>query len=91
MVNWFRLYIILSYLTSSYIIVSLTLLVDPLPGVETNSSLVTWLHGYLITWLPGYLVTWLPGYLVSWLPGQLVSGLLVDRLAGYLVGSRSCY
>ena len=33
------------------------ILVDPLPGVETNSYLVTWLPGYLDTWPPGYLVT----------------------------------
>ena len=41
------------------------MLVDPLTGVETISSLVTWLHGYLVTWLPGYLVAWLRGNLVS--------------------------
>ena len=63
-------------------------MVDPLPGVETNRSLVTWLHA---TWLPGYLVGWSPGYLVSWLPGQLVSGLLVNRLECELVNWSECY
>ena len=32
------------------------ILVDPLPGVETNSYLVNWLTGLLVNWLSGLLV-----------------------------------
>ena len=39
-----------------YIYIYIYILVDPLAGVETNSSLVNWLTGLLVDWLSGLLV-----------------------------------
>ena len=36
-----------------YIYIYIYILVDPLAGVETNSSLVNWLTGLLVDWLTG--------------------------------------
>jgi hypothetical protein len=40
------------------------ILVDPLAGVETHSSVPDWLTAFLFDWLSGYLVDLLTGYLV---------------------------
>ena len=50
------------------------LLVDLFAGVETNSYLATWLHGYLVNW---FVCLWLTGWLVTW----LACGLVTDWFA----------
>ena len=57
------------------------LLVNPLPGVETNIYLVARFTGFLVGWLASLLIclfavlkaacVHLPGLLVSWLAGWL--------------------
>ena len=42
--------------STSAVPVRVPVLVDPLPGVETNSYLVNWLTGLLVNWLSGLLV-----------------------------------
>ena len=50
----------LSYLCLSHTHIYIYILVNPLPGVETNSYLVNWLTGYLVAWL-GYPVNLFTG------------------------------
>ena len=58
-----------------YINIYIYILLDPLAGVETNSSLVTRLHGYLVTWSTGLLVDWLTSCVVTWSACGLVTDL----------------
>ena len=37
------------------------ILVDPLPGVETNCYLVNWFSGFLVNWFAGLMVCWFTG------------------------------
>jgi hypothetical protein len=64
------------------------ILVDPLPGVETNCYLVNWFSGFLVNWFAGLMVCWFTGCLVYLLNSKLINwltGLLVDWLSGLLV------
>ena len=62
LMNYYTIILYYYIITLHYCII---ILVDPLPGVETNSSLVTWLTGLSVDCVAGQMVDWLTGYLID--------------------------